>query len=154
LQRRFLLPETNKNIVGGAKRVWPLLFWLPLIAPVVAVSLHSCCAANRRWLRGWELSVGRLQLRTTNLVSGVMFVLLGTPFIAYEGTSALSGLYESNGATDLAFAADRLAEDVARRVPATALLVVLAEVLAALLILRWWREKANKSEAYPAKRDV
>ncbi|HZY56948.1 MAG TPA: cytochrome c biogenesis CcdA family protein, partial [Rubrobacteraceae bacterium] len=46
---------------------------------------------RRSWLRGRELSIGRLRLHTTNLVSGIMFILLGTAFIAYEGTSALSG---------------------------------------------------------------
>jgi hypothetical protein len=111
---------------------------------------------NNRWLRGREISVGRLRLHSTSLVSGAMFILLGTLFIAYEGTSALSGLYESNGATDLAFAAERLAEEVARRVPGTALLLALAAVVAALPVLHRWRGrangKANKSEAYPAKR--
>jgi cytochrome c biogenesis protein CcdA len=111
---------------------------------------------DRRWLRGRELSVGRLRLHTTNLLSGAMFILLGALFIAYEGTSALSGLYEANGATDLAFAAERLAEEVARRVPGTALLLALAAVVAALPVLHRWRGrangKANKSEAYPAKR--
>jgi cytochrome c biogenesis protein CcdA len=108
---------------------------------------------DRRWLRGRELSVGRLRLHTTNLVSGAMFILLGTLFIAYEGTSAFSGLYEANGATDLAFAAERLAEEVARRVPGTALLLALAAVVAALLVLRRrWRGRANKSKAYPTKR--
>jgi hypothetical protein len=45
------LTETNENIVGGAKRVWPLLVWLPLIglpliAAVVAASLLSGCGAQ------------------------------------------------------------------------------------------------------------
>jgi hypothetical protein len=41
------LPETNRNIVGGAKRVWQfLLCWLPLAAAVVAASLLSGCAAQ------------------------------------------------------------------------------------------------------------
>jgi hypothetical protein len=62
-----------------------------------------------------------------------MFILLGTLFIAYEGTSALSGLYESNGATDLAFTAQRLAGEVARRIPGVPLLAVLT----AALLLRW-----------------
>jgi hypothetical protein len=40
------LAETNNNIVGGAKRVWPLLLWLPLITAVVAASLLSGCGAQ------------------------------------------------------------------------------------------------------------
>lgn len=106
---------------------------------------------NRGWLRGREVSVGGLRLHTTNLISGSMFVLLGTLFIAYEGTSALSGLYESNGATDLAFAAEAWAGDLATRVPGTALLVVLATLLAALLLRRRLRRRRD-GKAYPAKR--
>ena len=109
---------------------------------------------DRRWLRGREISVGRLRLHTTNLISGAMFILLGALFMAYEGTSALSGLYESNGATDLAFAAERLAEDVAGRAPETALLVALAALLAALLLLRWRHGRADKGEACSVKRDA
>jgi cytochrome c biogenesis protein CcdA len=142
---------------GGASRGALLLavYAAGMAAPLFLLALlwDRLDLRDRRWLRGRELSVGRLRLHTTNLVSGAMFILLGTLFIAYEGTSALSGLYEANGATDLAFAAERLAEEVARRVPGTALLLALAAVVAALLVLRRrWRGRANKSKAYPTKR--
>jgi hypothetical protein len=101
---------------------------------------------NNRWLRGREISVGRLRLHSTNLVSGAMFVLLGTLFIAYQGTSALSGLYESNGATDLAFAAQQWADGVARRVPDPALLAVLGALVAAALF-RWHLRRPKSSAA-------
>jgi cytochrome c biogenesis protein CcdA len=91
---------------------------------------------SRSWLRGREISFGGLRLHTTNLISGAMFILLGTLFIAYEGTSALSGFYESNGATDLAFAAEQRANDVARGVPEMPLLAGLAALLAVLLLRR------------------
>ena len=110
---------------------------------------------NRRWLRGREVSLGGLRLHTTNLISGAMFALLGALFIAYEGTSALSGLYESNGATDLAFAAERWASNVTQGMPAMAIFAVLAILLAALLLhrrLRHRRPKDAGDEAYTAKR--
>ena len=47
---------------------------------------------RRSWLRGRELSIGRLRVHTTNLLSGVMFVLLGVIFIAYEGYSLRGNL--------------------------------------------------------------
>jgi cytochrome c biogenesis protein CcdA len=98
---------------------------------------------DRRWLRGREVSLGPFRLHTTNLISGTLFVLLGVLFIAYEGTSALSGLYESNGATDLAFAAQRWAGDLARRIPGVMILAVPAALLAALL-LRGRRGRSKK----------
>ena len=108
---------------------------------------------DRPWLRGREISVGGFRLHTTNLVSGAMFVLLGTLFIAYEGTSALSGLYESNGATDLAFAAQTWAGDFARRIPETVMLVALVALLAALILRgRLRRGGTEEGKTYSAKR--
>ena len=87
---------------------------------------------RRSWLRGRELRLGRLRIHTTNLISGAMFVLLGTIFIAYEGTSALSGLYEENGAVDLAYAAELWANSLARSILDA---LVLAAALAVALSL-------------------
>jgi cytochrome c biogenesis protein CcdA len=87
---------------------------------------------RRSWLRGRELSIGRLRVHTTNLLSGVMFVLLGVVFIAYEGTSALSGLYEAYGAVDLAYTTERWVSPFANSVPDP---LVLAGAIAAVLVL-------------------
>jgi hypothetical protein len=95
---------------------------------------------RRSWLRGRELPLGRLRLHTTNLISGTMFVLLGAVFIAYEGTSALSGLYEERGAVDLAYAAEGWASSLANSVPdvlvLAAVLVVAALALVAAVLRR------------------
>jgi cytochrome c biogenesis protein CcdA len=103
---------------------------------------------RRPFLRGQELSLGRLRLHTTNLFSGVMFILLGTVFIAYEGTSALSGLYEAYGAGDLAFAAERWAGSFARGIPDA---LVLAVALAAALTLAILAYKRRRREPRNAK---
>jgi cytochrome c biogenesis protein CcdA len=91
---------------------------------------------GRRWLRGRELSLGNFRVHTTNLVSGAMFVLLGVVFIAYEGTTALTGFYASRGAEDLALAAERWAGAVARAVPDALVLGVLAALAAAFVVYR------------------
>lgn len=94
---------------------------------------------RRRWLRGREVSVGPLSLHTTNLISGLMFVLLGILFIVYEGTSALAGLYEASGAADLAFAAEQRASDLTGVATAAALIGVVVLVIAALALRRFSR---------------
>lgn len=91
---------------------------------------------KRRWLRGREITFGPVKVHTTNLVSGIMFILLGTTFIAYEGTSALSGLYEANGATGLAFAAEQWANSLSRTVPDYLLLVAILLVALFLALAR------------------
>jgi cytochrome c biogenesis protein CcdA len=132
---------------GGALRGALLLavYAAGMAAPLLLMALlwERFDLRDRRWLRGREVSLGPFRLHTTNLISGAMFVLLGVLFIAYEGTSALSGLYESNGATDLAFAAQRLAGDLARRIPGVMILAVPAALLAALL-LRGRRGRSKK----------
>ena len=142
---------------GGVARGALLLaiYAAGMAAPLFVLALlwERLDLRDRPWLRGREISVGRFRLHTTNLVSGAMFVLLGTLFIAYEGTSALAGLYESNGATDLAFAAEAWAGDVARRIPGTVLLVALVALLAALILRgRLRRGGTEEGKTYPAKR--
>ena len=105
---------------------------------------------HRSWLRGRELSWGRLRVYTTNLVSGVMFVLLGTVFVAYEGTSALSGLYEENGAVDVTYAAEQWASSLARSIPDV---LVLAVVLAAALLLAFVAYGHRRHEVHKVAND-
>src|SRR5215203_3134807 len=87
---------------------------------------------RRSWLRGRALSIGRLSVHTTNLVSGIMFIVLGPVFIAYDGSSALSGLYEAYGAVEVAFAAAEWVRSFTGGVPDA---LVLAGALAAALVL-------------------
>lgn len=108
---------------------------------------------HRRWLRGREVSLGPLRLHTTNLISGVMFILLGLAFIFYQGTSALSGLYESNGAVDFAFSAQQWANDLARNIPGYTILVALAALLAGLLFSRLKRGERGKGKTSAQKKE-
>jgi hypothetical protein len=107
--------------------------------------------ASGRFEGGRELSVGRLRLHTTNLVSGIMFVLLGVVFIAYEGTSALSGLYEENGAVEVAFAAEQWARSIASNVPDALVLAVVLAVTLALVIAAYNRRKPRNASTGKAK---
>lgn len=91
---------------------------------------------RRRWLRGREMSFGPLRIHTTNLVSGLMFVALGTVFVAYEGTSALSGLYEENGTVGLAHAAERWVGSLSPGFPDYLLVAVLVVAAVALALAR------------------
>ena len=95
---------------------------------------------RRPWLRGRELRIGSLRVHTTNLISGLMFVLLGAVFIAYEGTSALSGLYEENGAVDVAYAAEQWTRSFANSVPDALVLAVVLAVALSLAIVAYWRK--------------
>ena len=135
---------------GGAFRGAGLLavYAAGMAAPLFLMALlwDRLDLGRRRWLRGREVSLGRLRVHTTNLISGLMFITLGVVFIAYEGTSSLSGFYESNGATDLAFAAERWANDLSRKVPGAALFAVLAMLFAALLLRERFRRRFRRGK--------
>ncbi len=147
---------------GGALRGALLLavYAAGMSAPLFVMSLlwERFDLRDRRWLRGREVTLGSFRLHTTNLISGAMFVLLGVLFIAYEGTSALSGLYESNGATDLAFAAEQWGNNVVRGVLGVAMIAALAAFLVVVLPRKLLRHRGSKDlsssreEAYAAKR--
>jgi hypothetical protein len=112
---------------AGLLAIYALGMAVPLC--LMAALWDSLDLGRRAWLRGQELRLGRLRIHTTNLISGAMFVLLGTVFIAYEGTSALSGLYEENGAVDLAYAAELWANSLAGSILDTLVLAALAVAL-------------------------
>ena len=132
---------------GGVLRGAGLLaiYAAGMVAPLLVLALlwDRFDLGKSRLLRGQEISLGPLRVHTTNLVSGLLFITLGVLFIAYNGTSALSGFYEANGATDLAFAADRWAGGLAGRVPG-ALAIALLVLAASLLLWRMYRGANDK----------
>ena len=140
---------TSGQVFRGAGLL--AIYALGMAAPLflIAALWDRFDLGRRPWLRGRELSIGPLRVHTTNLVSGLMFVLLGTVFIVYEGTSALSGLYEENGAVDVAYAAEQWTRTFANSVPgALVLAVVLAAVLSsAVVAYRRWRKPCGISDS-------
>ena len=100
---------------------------------------------HRRWLRGREISLGSLRLHTTNLISGLLFIAIGVLFIVYEGTSALEGVYASNGATDLAFAAQQWANSLAGNPVAAVAIPALMVGIVLLLLKRRRRGKPKQT---------
>jgi cytochrome c biogenesis protein CcdA len=134
---------TSGQVFRGAGLL--AIYALGMAAPLflIAALWDRFDLGRRPWLRGRELSIGHLRVHTTNLVSGLMFILLGVVFIAYEGTSALSGLYEENGAVDVAYDAEQWARSLANIVPdALVLALVLAPAL--LLVIRAYRRRQRK----------
>jgi cytochrome c biogenesis protein CcdA len=107
---------------------------------------------HRSWLRGREIRLGRLRLHTTSLISGVVFIVLGIVFIAYEGTSALSGLYEENGVVDLAYAAEGWASALSKSVP-DALVLAVALGTALFLAITTYRRRRRSLRDFTQSTD-
>ena len=83
-------------------------------------------------------------MHTTNLASKLMFIVLAAVFIAYQGTSALSGVYETYGTVDVAFAAERWAGSLAESIPDALLLTILLVAALALVLLSYGRRKRDR----------
>ncbi|MFE0132232.1 cytochrome c biogenesis CcdA family protein [Streptomyces sp. NPDC059037] len=97
---------------------------------------------RRRWLRGRAFRLGRFELHTTSLLSGLFFVALGALFLAYDGTTALPGLLD----VDDSFAVERWAGGVGRAVPDAALIAGVVVLVALLFAARAWRGRAAAKE--------
>ena len=76
-----------------------------LIAPlfVLALAWDHYDFGHAGWLRGGPVRLGKVTLHSTNLVAGSLFVVLGTSFIASQGGSLLSGVYDDLGLSALGF---------------------------------------------------
>ncbi len=106
---------------------------------------------HRRWLRGREVNLpGGISVHSTNLISGLMFIALGTLFVAFQGTSALEGFYAANGATDLAFAAERWVNSLAESAPIALTLAALTVLFLLFILYKLLRRLPRRNNKRPA----
>ncbi|MEU6766323.1 cytochrome c biogenesis CcdA family protein [Streptomyces sp. NPDC046853] len=115
---------SGSPVYGGLLlAVYALGMAVPLF--VLALLWERFDLGRRRWLRGRAFRIGRFELHTTSLLSGLFFVALGALFLAYDGTTALPGLL----GVDDSFAVERWAGDVGRAVPDSVLLVAVVALV-------------------------
>ncbi|MER5304861.1 cytochrome c biogenesis CcdA family protein [Streptomyces lasiicapitis] len=122
---------SGSPVYGGALlAVYALGMAVPLF--VLAVLWERFDLGRRRWLRGRVFRVGRFELHTTSVLSGLFFVLLGALFLAYDGAAALPGLLNE----DDSFAVQEWAGQVADSVPDWVLLVGVVVVAGVVFLAR------------------
>ncbi|MFI1937810.1 cytochrome c biogenesis CcdA family protein [Streptomyces purpureus] len=92
---------------------------------------------RRRWLRGRAVRLGRFELHTTSLMSGLFFLALGTLFLVFDGTTALPGLLSVGDS----FAVEQRVSGLGRAVPDWALLMAVVAVVSLVLGVRGWRRR-------------
>ncbi|QLY33720.1 cytochrome c biogenesis CcdA family protein [Nocardia huaxiensis] len=119
--------------------VYALGMAMPLFA--LALLWDRCDLGRRRWLRGRAITVGRVHLHTTSLISGAFFILLGVLFLTSNSTSALLG---SIG-TDREFTLETKVLSIGDAIPDTTLLLLLGVVALAWVSVRLLR--GNRTEA-------
>lgn len=99
------IAASSANPVVGATLLFA--YSLGAAAPLFAIAwLWDRYQLGRRpWLRGRLLRLGPVEVFSTNLLAGAMFILLGASFIAFQGSSALSGIYDDLALPELSFRA-------------------------------------------------
>jgi cytochrome c biogenesis protein CcdA len=130
--------------VGGSPVYGGLLlavYALGMAVPLFLLALlwERFDLGKRRWLRGRPLTVGRFELHTTSLLSGLFFIALGVVFLLFDGTTALPGLLD----VDDSFALEQWASGLGKAVPDWALLGGLVAVAALVLGVRSRRGRDN-----------
>lgn len=110
--------------------IYALGMSIPLF--VLALLWDRFDLGRKRWLRGRAITVGRFELHTTSLVSGLFFIVLGAVFLKYDGASALPGLL----GTDTEFALENTVKKFGDAVSNTTVLMFAGA--AALVGLSWW----------------
>ncbi|MFJ3927910.1 cytochrome c biogenesis CcdA family protein [Streptomyces sp. NPDC090022] len=129
---------SGNPVYGGLLlAVYALGMAVPLF--VLALLWERFELGRRRWLRGRALTLGRLRLHTTSLLSGGFFIALGALFLAYDGASALPGLLD----VDDSFAVEQWVRSAADGVPDWALLGAVAVGALAVGAVQWRRRAAR-----------
>ncbi|MFE3994844.1 cytochrome c biogenesis CcdA family protein [Streptomyces goshikiensis] len=133
---------SGSPVYGGLLlAVYALGMAVPLF--VLALLWERFELGKRRWLRGRPLRVGRLELHTTSLLSGLFFITLGALFLVYDGASALPGLLD----VDDSYAVEQRVRSLTGGVPDWALLALVAAAAVAVGLAQWRgrvRETAEK----------
>ncbi|GHB59218.1 cytochrome C biogenesis protein CcdA [Streptomyces xanthochromogenes] len=132
---------SGSPVYGGLLlAVYALGMAVPLF--VLALLWERFELGGRTWLRGRVLKLGRLELHTTSLLSGLFFIALGALFLAYDGATALPGLLN----VDDSYALEEWTKNVGNAVPNWALLTAIVAAAAVTLGVRGWRARARAPE--------
>lgn len=124
------------------------VYALGMAAPLFVLALlwDRFSLGQRGWLRGREVRVGRVRLHTTQLLSGLLFVVIGVLFLAFDGTAGITGAFGLGDTVELEFAAQSWISSVVDARIDVVVLVMVA-VAAAVVLVRRLRRRAPADDA-------
>jgi len=137
---------------GGALTGGALLFVYALGMAVPLFVLALLWERIGPWARtrvsAGEWRIGRWSRPRVTVISSLMFIALGFLFVVFQGSNALTGVYESFGASDLSAELEIAIGGTIRDNGALATAgLALAIATAALLGLRRWRRSTSKASS-------
>lgn len=91
------------NVLGGGLLL--AVYALGMAAPMFVLALvwDRWNLGRRRWLRGRLVRLGPLTLHTAQMISGVLFVVIGVLFLRFDGTAGITGVLGLGDTTELEF---------------------------------------------------
>ena len=134
---------------GGALSGGALLFVYALGMAVPLFALALLWERAGPWARSrvsaGEWRIGRWSRPRVTVISSVMFIVLGIAFIVFQGSNALTGVYESFGASDISTELETAVSGAIRAQGGlvSALAIVLIAVAASAVVLRRRRRQAR-----------
>jgi cytochrome c biogenesis protein CcdA len=137
---------TDDNVIrgGGLLATYALGTVAPLF--VLAVFWDRLKIGQKKFIRGRGFKFGPVEVHSTQLIAGVVFILLGLSFIVLEGTTSLAAIYESWGFTELSFDADVWVRNATNGIPDAPLLSIVAITAAAAAFLFFRRARASDDD--------
>lgn len=122
------------------------VYALGMVTPllVLAALWDRFDLGSRGWLKGRVVTWRSIQLHTTSLIAGLLFVAVGVLFLHFDGTAGVTGLFGVGDTADLEFSLQQTVTDLAATVPAW---VAPAVVLVGALTVAWRRSRL------PVRRD-
>src|SRR5690625_358938 len=121
------------------------VYALGMAAPlfVLAVLWSRFDLGRRRWFRGRELTFGRWRVHTTQLASGVLFIVIGAALLITDGTAGIGGLFS----VDTEYQAQLWARELGQRIPDVAAIAV---AVIAFVALGWlYRRRRRRASGPP-----
>lgn len=141
------------DVVGGGLLLAD--YALGMAAPLFLLALlwDRLQLGRRRWLRGRPVRVGRWEVSSNQVISGVLFVVIGWLFLAFDGTAAIVGVDGVWDTTDLEFGVQNWLTGLSGWLD-LGLLVVVAMALLAVIMLRLRRVRTAHGSGGTVGNDV
>lgn len=127
------------DLLGGG--VLLAVYALGMTAPmfVLALAWKRFDLGGRRWLRGRPVRVGPVRVHSTQLVSGVLFVVIGWLFLRFDGTAGITGALGLGDPTGVDMGVQQWLTGMSPTVLDLGVLGVVAAVLLAVIARRLLR---------------
>ncbi|WP_069812436.1 cytochrome c biogenesis CcdA family protein [Streptomyces sp. TP-A0874] len=130
---------------GSLLAVYALGMALPLF--LLALLWDRLDLGRRGWLRGRQLTLGRVSFHSTSLFGGLLFIALGALFLLFDGASAIP----SPLSADSEFAVEQWLSRTAAAIPDRMLLLTAALLVAAGALVVLLRNLRHGDNGPPAE---